>query len=1114
MKQDTRINSYLYFLLAICLATGFACSPDVKEEDAIVDSSSIKLFDKIPSSYSNIDFSNTLTEDVSTKFNLLDFDYFYNGGGVGIADLDNDGLKDIVFTGNQVDNRIYKNLGDFKFEDITTSSGINSSKFWSNGVTFADVNGDGWLDIYICQGGPHENGSRKNLLLINQKNLTFKESAESFGLADDGLSTQSAFFDYDKDGDLDCIVMNESVAYGYDPISFNNLMAKNSQLLNLSTSKFYRNDNGKFNDISKEAGVLKPSFGLGLVVSDINNDGWLDFYIANDYYIPDALYINQKNGKFRDEIKQNTSQVSMFGMGVDIADINQDGMQDIFVLDMASSDHYRSKTLMASMSTDNFNTLVDVLKYQHQYMFNSLQVSAGENKFHNLANQAGLGKTDWSWAGLMTDFDNDGDKDVFVSNGYRRYALDNDFKSEVAAAQQKYKGRVPLNIKKSLYKKMPEEPLANLIYQNDGNLNFKTKSEKWGLMDKSYSNGAAIADLDNDGDFDLVVNNIDSECFIYKNKSSDDKLSNYLSVNLVGNLSESFAKVTIEADGKTLIEEAKRVRGYFSAVDDDLIFGLGNTKKVDKLKVEWQSGKTEELNDLDVNTKIILKEVNANDKNEIGNTSTKLFSKTPNNKLKLFYNHVENDFDDFEKEILLPYKQSTLGPFISKGDVNGDNKDDLFISGASGIAGQLFIQNQDGFESSSSLTFESDKQQEDMQSDFLDVDGDGDLDLYVCSGGNEFEARSDALADRIYINDGTGSFSKSATIPNSKNLNSKKPIHLDIDQDGDLDMIVGSRVIPQHYPRPDISSILINEGGKLIDSTEEIAPDLNRFGIINDLIATDFNEDGWMDFIAVGEWTNIGMFQNENGKFKNVSKSYALDDLKGWWFSITETDVNNDGSPDYIIGNVGLNTKFKSSAEKPFKVFANDFDANGTFDIVLSNLYEDDYVPVRGKECSSQQMPFINEKFKSYDEFASATLVDIYGDALEAASEYEVNTFQSYLLLNDGGKFRKISLPYQAQSFPLIACQGDDINGDGYEDLILAGSIYNTEVETPRWDAGTGLVLLSNQKDNYTVLPSKESGLYIGGDVKNTELIKVGSKKYLLAGVNNSLLSIHEITSR
>ena len=1110
MTINKIIKTWLRIAFLGLVLLQLSCTED-KDDSVSIGAKDYKLFEQIPSSYSNVDFNNRLTEDVSTKFNLLDFDYFYNGAGVGIADLDNDGLQDIVFAGNQVENKIYKNLGDLKFEDKSATAGINTGKFWSNGVSFADVNQDGWLDIYICQGGPHEKGSRKNLLFINQKDLSFKESAEGFGLADDGLSTQAAFFDYDKDGDLDCIVMNESEAYGYDPITFNNLMVKNKELLNASTSRLYENVNGKYKDVTEQAGLLRPSFGLGLVVSDINNDGWLDIYISNDYYIPDAMYINQKNGKFKDRVKQNTSQISMFGMGVDIADINKDGMQDIFVLDMASSDHYRSKTLMASMSTENFNTLVDVLKYPHQYMFNSLQINAGNNHFRNVAHQFDLGKTDWSWAGLMVDFDNDTDTDVFVSNGYRRYALDNDFKAKVAAAQNKYKGRVPLEIKKSLYAEMPEEPLANLIYENQDELNFKLNTEKWGLNQPSYSNGASVADLDNDGDLDLVVNNIDNESFIYKNNSSSEVNRHYLKVKLKGSLSESFAKVSLSYGGETQTIESKRVRGYFSSVDDDIIFGLGAIDKLDALTVQWLSGKSQTIKDLQINSTVRVRESEATNHGVTEKEKDPAFIKVPNSSLNLFYAHVENEYDDFEKEILLPYKQSTLGPFLTKGDINGDGEEDIFIGGAAGTPAQVFIQTDGSFVAQASSSFEADKSYEDMQATFVDIDQDNDLDLYVCSGGNAFEARDDLYRDRLYLNDGKGNFVRAKNKEAETNFNSKKAIHIDIDKDGDQDVIVGARVIPQHYPRPDMTTLLLNENGKLIDKTNELAPALSNFGIVNDLIATDFDQDGWTDIIAVGEWTNIGLFRNIDGMFEEVSSSYGLANLKGWFYSVTETDVNKDGNPDYIIGNIGKNTKFKASEQKPFKVFANDFDANGTFDVVLSNVYGDEYVPVRGKECSSQQMPFISEKFKSYDAFASASLVDIYGDALDSASEYEANTFESYLLLNENGKLIPKPLPTQAQSFPMLSTQEYDINKDGYMDIIAAGSIYNTEVETPRWDSGTGIVLLSNQKNGYEPMSARDAGLFIDGNVKSLLTIDVGARNFLLGGINSGLLSIHEL---
>ena len=552
----------------IAQSTAPAPGQVVTEVDDSQPNDKIRVFRKYSSAESGIDFFNGLRHNMETMENLFDYDYFYNGGGVGIEDLNNDGLKDIFFCGNQVPNRLYINKGDLQFEDISETANINDAKVWSNGVTFVDINGDGWMDIYVSQGGPHQKENRKNLLYINQKDNSFKEMAEAYNLADTGISTQAAFFDYDKDGDLDCVVMNENELYGVDPRRFFKTMEVNKEILKKSSSHLYRNDGGKFVDVTESAGLLRPTFGLGLSVSDLNNDGWLDIYIANDYYIPDALYINNGDGSFTDQIKNYTNQVSFYGMGVDIEDINNDGFQDIFVLDMASSDHYRAKTLMASMDVPTFNMLVQKMEFQHQYMFNSLQINMGNNRFNNVSQAAKLSKTDWSWAGLMVDLDNDEHKDIYITNGYRRYALDNDIRTRVVKAKQEFSGNVPLDVKEQIYGDMPSEKLPNVMLRNHQDLSFKEVGNYWGLGDPSFSNGAAYADLDNDGDLELITNNIDEEAFLYKNLSVEEGIGNYLRVKTVGNTSEAFARVTISYKDKKQFVEAKRVRGYLSAVDN------------------------------------------------------------------------------------------------------------------------------------------------------------------------------------------------------------------------------------------------------------------------------------------------------------------------------------------------------------------------------------------------------------------------------------------------------------------------------------------------------------------------------------------------------------------
>lgn len=1072
------------------------------------------VFKKIEPEVSGLDFENKLVHDVETRANLFNFDYFYNGAGVGIEDLNNDGLLDIVFCGNQVDNMLFFNKGNLTFDNATQLSRVNEGKRWSNGVTFVDINNDGWKDIYISQGGPNSRGNRKNLLFINQKDATFKESAEQYGLADMGISTQSAFFDFDNDGDLDCIVMNENELYGVDPINLYKMVEKDFETQYYNSSHLYRNDNGKFIDITQKAGILQPIFGLGLIVSDINNDGWLDFYISSDYYIPDALFINNGNGTFSDRLNEYTNHTAYYGMGLDIADINNDALQDIFVLDMASSDHIRSKTLMASMSTSRFDFLVNKTKFHYQYMYNALQLNLGNNHYNNIAQLTKTANTDWSWSVLMSDFDNDEFKDIYITNGYRRYALDNDTQLKVFQARTKYRNNVPLDIKRSLYESMPSERLPNIMYRNNQKLDFDNVAQSWGLGDFSFSNGAALGDLDNDGDLDLVVNNIDDKAFLYKNLTSDTNGGNFLKVKAIGENSEAFAKIKIAYNGKKQFVENRRVRGYMSAHEDIAHFGLGKEVSIDTVSITWLNGSSEERYNVKANTTIEFREKDAF---SIQSKSPRkaIFEKIDPKDLNLNFTHKENSYDDFDTEILLPYKQSRLGPFISKGDINADGKLDLYIGGASGQAGQLYLQTGNGFSKVFSKTLENDKGYEDMESEFFDLDGDQDLDLYVVSGGNEFEENSSYYSDRVYINDGQGNFSKMENpIFTSFSKSGKTVTSIDFDKDGDLDILVGNRVIPKNYPKHSPSKLYENINGVLVDVTLEKASGLENFGIINGIISTDFNNDGWMDFIAVGEWTSIGVFENKKGSFTNISESNNVLKEKGWWFSIHETDINNDGLNDYLIGNAGLNLKFKANKEKPFKIYAHDFDDNGTNDIVLSKKYQGAYVPVRGRECTSQQMPFIKEKFKLYADFANATLPDIYGNKLKEAYHREVTEFESILLLNKGrGVFEKKSLPIEAQAFPLMDCVFYDFNHDGYEDVILVGNIYETEVETPRLDAISGLILISNSLDGYESEDRTKSGLYLEGNVKSVELIEVKQQPILIHTTNNGPLGVHQLNS-
>ncbi len=1104
-----RSNINLFVIIFFLIS----CNGKIPSDSTSIQSTDKPLFTLLTSDKTGIDFNNKLEENVfDENKNILSFDFYYHGGGVAIGDINNDGMEDVFFSGNEVKNRLYLNKGNMVFEDITEKAGINTGKKWSTGVAMADVNGDGNLDIYVCQGGsPNLPWSEKaNLLYINNGDGTFVEQAKVYGLDDSNMSTMASFFDYDKDGDLDCFVLNESkYTMVVHKAVFEDLKKKENLLR--AGCNLYRNDDGKFVNVTEEAGMLGWSFGLGLSTSDFNDDGWPDVYVANDYSVPDRMYINNGDGTFTDKIKEKTKQISFYSMGIDVADINNDGFRDFGIVDMAIADHFRSKTLMASMDTDLFWYYINNLNYHYQYMFNAFQLNNGNGTYSNIANLAGLAKTDWSWAALFMDLDNDGSKDYYVTNGFRRYARDNDFRNEMEKVRQANGGSVPMDMREEMYNKMPTMKLVNQAYHNDGALSFKDKSVEWGLDQSSFSNGAAYADLDNDGDLDLVVNNIEDEAFIYQNNAREINGNHFLNIELKGKTPKTSVAntlVTIHYGEEMQHLEYSNTRGFQSSVGKIMHFGLGKVENIDRLQVTWPDGYSQVLENISVDQKLTLEQANATENNESSqkNTSGYLAELNPND-LGIDFVHQENLYNDFQKQVLLPHKQSALGPFISVADANGDGMDDFFVGGAANQRGTLYFQKKDGtFYEAPDQPWELDIYSEDMDALFYDADNDGDLDLYIVSGGGaDFEANSPLLQDRIYINTGKGIYQKAmGPLPEMLDSGSKAKA-IDFDGDGDLDIFVGGRAVPGKYPYACKSHLLVFDKFKYHDVTAEVAPDLVNAGIVTDFLWTDFNGDGLQDLIIVGEWKNISFYQNEGGRLKDVSKTVGTKDLTGWWYSIKEDDIDGDGDMDYICGNLGTNNKFHPSPKKPFRVYAEDFDGNGTCDVVLSKDYKGKSVPTRGRQCSSQQMPFIAEKFPTFKEFANADLNEILGeDKLKQSLHLEVTGFESIVLINDGqGHFETKQLPVQAQFAPINGIVVEDFDQDGNADILIAGNMYDTEVETPRYDAGTGLVLKGDGKGIFTPLTISQSGFYAPGNVKDVKTIKLANGSQLILVANN-----------
>ncbi len=1098
----------VFFLICAVVVTG--CKQESKTPvTRAVTQSVTPVFKRITSDKSGVVFNNTVDENINNYFDY--FAYVYNGGGVGIGDVNNDGLPDIYFTGNEVPNKLYLNLGGLRFKDITESAGVGGNGRWNNGVTMADVNGDGLLDIYVCKGGWHDTeAQRRNLLYINQGNLTFTEKAREFGLDEAGYSIHASFFDMDNDNDLDVYVTNRPDSFD---LPLTEMVRQKKLSPTASRDRLFLNDNGKYRDIGQKAGIVNNfGYALSVVTSDLNNDGYTDIFVANDFAEGDYMYINQKNGTFKEQIKKATNHISMYSMGTDVADINNDGLEDIMVSEMLPDDYERSKVSMPSMDVEGFNAIVDAGMHK-QYMHNALHLNQGNLFFSDISQLAGVAKTDWSWSCLLSDFDNDGNRDIFVANGYRRDVFDGDAKKKMAefVAENRHKFKSPQDMLENGFKDFvgiySPVKIKNYIFRNKGDLQFENAAHDWGFYETSFSNGAASGDLDNDGDLDLVINNLDDEAFLYENTSSSR--NNFLKIKLVGpkgNPTGIGAKVTIYHEGKIQYFENKVVRGYLSSTDPVVHFGLGKTTSVDSVYVVWNDGLENHLKSSDANQALEVRHDQGSKARKTRSTPTPLFTESSNVVSPEFIHH-ENVVNEYKDQVLLPHMFSRSGPFISYGDINKDGELDFYIGGAAGQAGSLYVQRGGKFIRQFVQAFEKDKSFEDMSSALFDADGDGDLDLYVVSGGSEFSVGSNMYQDRLYLNDGKGGFS-SAAIPKTKSSGSCV-VAFDMDGDGDLDLFRGGQVVAGNYPKPADSYLFVNESGRFTDKTGSIAPFVGSMGMVTSATAVDLNGDKKSELVVVGEWMPVTVLEFKDGKINDVSSNYGLENTEGWWNKVLADDLDGDGDQDLIVGNIGENYKFKASKERPFQVFAKDFDNNGTNDVFLARYYRDTLlVPIRGKECTSQQMPVIAEKFPTYLSFATSNLPTILGKDIETAVHYEAKVFSSVILVNDNGRFNVNRMPTEAQLSAVTGIIVNDFDGDGKKDILLAGNKFDVEVETTPADASPGVFMKGLGDMKFNCLKSFESGFFVPYNVKDMGMIKVRDRLIILVTTNNDKLRI------
>jgi hypothetical protein len=1073
-----------------------------------------RLFQHVPPSVTGIEFINRLEE--SDDFNIIEYLYFYNGAGVAIGDVNNDGLSDIYFTGNQQPGKLYLNKGDFRFEDVTDRAGVSGTGNWKTGVTMADVNGDGFLDIFVCGVGNYKDFRGRNQLFVNNGDLTFTDRTDEFGLSFQGFSTQAAFFDYDNDGDLDMYLLNHAV---HTSRSSGDIWLR-FQSDPLAGDKLYRNDlipGGKtnFREVTSGAGILSSQigYGLGVSVSDVNQDGLMDIYVANDFHENDYLYINQGDGTFAQQLEKAVGHSSRFSMGTDIADINNDSRPDIITLDMLPKDEAVIKT---TAGEDPYEIFQFKLRsgFHYQFARNALQLNRGKTAdgtplFSEIASLAGVEATDWSWAALLADFDNDGYKDIFITNGIERRPNDLDYINYINDDSiQQFAGD------KSLIERMPYGRVKNVFYRNRGDLTFEDVSESWIDSAPSLSNGAAYADLDNDGDLDLVVNNINEEAYVLRNSDASDS-SQYLSLNLAGNTANRFgigAKVFVWSGGREFFQEVSPVRGWLSSVDYKVHFGLGNARQADSVLVVWPDLKYQLLTAVNAGRPLTLDQADA-----AGNWRTDMEQPKPEPDLTrledLPWRHRENSFVAFNVERLIPHMVSTQGPLISVGDINGDRLDDFYIGGAAGQPGSVFLQQKGKFSKSDQLSLSLDSLSEDAGSALFDANGDGALDLVVVSAGQELRGREPELQPRLYLNDGTGKLRREVQNmpPIFVNASCVKPA--DIDNDGDLDLFIGGRVIAGEYGKDPPSFFLINDGkGRFSDATSRLFPDgsggATTPGMVTDAVWVNLNEDDKPDLIAVGEWMAVTvLIQTDSGTFVDQTEKYGLGKTNGWWNTVCADDFDGDGDTDLVVGNLGLNSRLRASRVNPVGLFVGDIDGNGSPDQILTYFNEGEQYPCVSRDQLVKQVPSLKRKFLRYSDYANVRLEDIIEQDNPDHIQKQVYMFESVYLENREGHFLITPLPAGAQMFPVFAFCSEDVNKDGNTDILAVGNLNAVQPDFARYDAGYGLVMYGDGKGNFREDHSFASGFVATGEGRDIKTLRTADGRTLiLVSRNNDTL--------